>query len=139
MTDLATPGLSLCALTRLAEHLAARRLGDWDDVKLVADWLDYSLNRCGLVVVEEQSLARPTLDANEGVVEELLLSLVEPITKAVLFDDCGDTLDWKGNTGIGIAAVNAIRPAIESLASVRLGVGDGELVEATRLWNERSQ
>ena len=57
MADDHTTGPEPCALERLAEHLAARRLGDWNDTRLVADWLDYSLDRCGLVVVEEQSLA----------------------------------------------------------------------------------
>lgn len=48
-----------CPLERLAEHLAARpitMLPPYDIAKM-ADWLDYSLNRCGLVVVTEQSLA----------------------------------------------------------------------------------
>jgi hypothetical protein len=49
-------------LERLAEHLAARPFltGDGGNIAGVADWLDYSLNRCGLVVVPEQSLTRPT-------------------------------------------------------------------------------
>ena len=47
-------------IERLAEHLAARPMPICSDdmrIMLVADWLDYSLNRCGLVVVPEQSLA----------------------------------------------------------------------------------
>lgn len=50
-------------IERLAEHLAARVKPD--EQELVAEWLDYSLNRCGLVVVSEQSLTRPTADLGE--------------------------------------------------------------------------
>lgn len=42
---------------KLAEHLSSRRLGegDWDNVSLVAEWLNTSLNRCGLVVAASQT------------------------------------------------------------------------------------
>ena len=45
-----------CPLGKLAEHLSARPMPE--GVAAVADWLDYSLNRCGLIVVAEQSLTR---------------------------------------------------------------------------------
>lgn len=56
--------LKASPIERLAEHLSARPQPMFSTeegyIEKVADWLDYSLNRCGLVVVEEQSLTRST-------------------------------------------------------------------------------
>lgn len=62
---------------------------------------------------EELRAIRAAFVAARGSVDEALLSsLIEPITKAVLFDDCGNTVDWEENINIGIAAVGAIRAAL---------------------------
>jgi hypothetical protein len=60
-----TEQLKASPLERLAEHLTARPL-TWgnDDLLHIQDWLEYSLNRCGLVVVEEQSLTRHSPEAD---------------------------------------------------------------------------
>lgn len=63
----------LAPIERLAEHLCARRpCGDTPEN--VADWLDYSLNRCGLVVMPEQALATRTPSPSSDI-EELVEDL----------------------------------------------------------------
>lgn len=42
----------------------------------------------------------------------LLREPVEEVTKAVLFEDCGSTQDWKDNLNIGVAACAAYRPTL---------------------------
>lgn len=39
--------------------------------------------------------------------------LVERVTKAILFADCGNTTDWQDNTDLGKAAIKAMRPEIQ--------------------------
>jgi hypothetical protein len=67
-------------VANLADHLCARRPCGGTPEN-VADWLDYSLNRCGLVVITEQKLGEyhrlvtrtpsPDTEAVEGLVERL--------------------------------------------------------------------
>ena len=37
--------------------------------------------------------------------------LVETVTKAILFEDCGNTADWEDNIDLGMAAIKAYRNA----------------------------
>lgn len=45
---------------RLAEHLSARPIGIPNEIEPVANWLEYSLNRCGLVLATEAGTAETT-------------------------------------------------------------------------------
>lgn len=36
------------------------------------------------------------------------LDIVEAVTKAILFEDCGNTEGWEDNTNLGLAAVRAM-------------------------------
>ena len=82
--------------------------------------------------------SRPPADQVPDM-EEWLMGLVEPVTKAVLFDDCGNTVDWKDNTNIGIAVVNAIRPHLAALqamsASEKVREAASELLDAVDAFN----
>jgi hypothetical protein len=67
-----TEHVKACPLEALAEHLSARPM----PAENVADWLDYSLNRCGLMVVGEADYAalkltrpEPSLNGNAELVE----------------------------------------------------------------------
>lgn len=54
-----TDEMTFGTIEALAEHLCARRpCGDTPEN--VTDWLDYSLNKCGLVLITEQRLAELT-------------------------------------------------------------------------------
>jgi hypothetical protein len=50
--------------------------------------------------------------------DEFWMNLIEPVTKAIVFEDCGNTSDWQDNTNLGIAAVNAVRAALTSTDAV---------------------
>lgn len=52
--------------------------------------------------------------ASSGNSELLLSNHIEAVTKAILFEDCGNTQDWSDNTNLGAAAIRAYRPAVQA-------------------------
>lgn len=42
------------------------------------------------------------------------VELVEAVTKAILFEDCGSTADWRDNTDLGKAAIRAYATAVRA-------------------------
>ena len=60
-----------------------------------------------------------TENQNEAAVQPsqccdlLLRDHVEMVTKAILFEDCGNTRDWQDNIDLGRAAITAYRPAVQ--------------------------
>jgi hypothetical protein len=76
--------------------------------------------------------------------EERLMKLIEPITRAIVFEDCGNTSDWKDNTNLGIAVARALKPHIwqiveDGRASLQAKVtGLREALERIKNWREES-
>ena len=71
---------------------------------------------CGICDQGENSgkVCRCDEPASSGNSELLLRDHVEAVTKAILFEDCGNTQDWQDNTELGEAAIRAYRPVVQA-------------------------